>query len=558
MKLRLGTRGSELARTQSGHVAAALTELGHDVELVTIRSEGDVTSGSLLEAGGLGVFAAALRIALLEEEVDLVVHSLKDLPTAPVEGLTIAAIPERELPFDALCARDGLTLDELAPLARVGTGSPRRAAQLRARRPDLTVVEIRGNVGTRLARVHGDATTQGDLDAVVLARAGLARLGRFDAATDILDLLPAPGQGALAIECRTLDVELREVLAELDHAETRQCVAAERAVLAELQAGCAAPVGAYARIANGHLEFTAAVFNAEGTESVTARRTVPVDADAVALGREVAADLLAQGAADVTPLGASRESQLADFHHEKALWAPGTLEALIGRRVLLPRPEGALAQAIRAAGAEVDAVPVTETRPLPFSLPGRADWLVLTSPVGVRMLVEADVDLADLADHIAVVGPATGAAVESAGGRVDLVPAVKSDADALLAALPESPASALLAGSALASPRLAEGLLARGWDVDVVHTYTTAPVDDVSGIQPWGVYDAVVVTAGSIAHAVVDLLGMPDPHVAVVTLGEPSAAASDAVGLRVDAVAETQDGPGVVHALIRALTQEDR
>lgn len=558
MKLRLGTRGSELARTQSGHVAAALTELGHDVELVTIRSEGDVTSGSLLEAGGLGVFAAALRIALLEEEVDLVVHSLKDLPTAPVEGLTIAAIPERELPFDALCARDGLTLDELAPLARVGTGSPRRAAQLRARRPDLTVVEIRGNVGTRLARVHGDATTQGDLDAVVLARAGLARLGRFDAATDILDLLPAPGQGALAIECRTLDVELREVLAELDHAETRQCVAAERAVLAELQAGCAAPVGAYARIANGHLEFTAAVFNAEGTESVTARRTVPVDADAVALGREVAADLLAQGAADVTPLGASRESQLADFHHEKALWAPGTLEALIGRRVLLPRPEGALAQAIRAAGAEVDAVPVTETRPLPFSLPGRADWLVLTSPVGVRMLTEADVDLADLADHIAVVGPATGAAVESAGGRVDLVPAVKSDADALLAALPESPASALLAGSALASPRLAEGLLARGWDVDVVHTYTTAPVDDVSGIQPWGVYDAVVVTAGSIAHAVVDLLGMPDPHVAVVTLGEPSAAASDAVGLRVDAVAETQDGPGVVHALIRALTQEDR
>lgn len=558
MKLRLGTRGSELARTQSGHVAAALTELGHDVELVTIRSEGDVTSGSLLEAGGLGVFAAALRIALLEEEVDLVVHSLKDLPTAPVEGLTIAAIPERELPFDALCARDGLTLDELAPLARVGTGSPRRAAQLRARRPDLTVVEIRGNVGTRLARVHGDATTQGDLDAVVLARAGLARLGRFDAATDILDLLPAPGQGALAIECRTLDVELREVLAELDHAETRQCVAAERAVLAELQAGCAAPVGAYARIANGHLEFTAAVFNAEGTESVTARRTVPVDADAVALGREVAADLLAQGAADVTPLGASRESQLEDFHHEKALWAPGTLEALIGRRVLLPRPEGALAQAIRAAGAEVDAVPVTETRPLPFSLPGRADWLVLTSPVGVRMLVEADVDLADLADHIAVVGPATGAAVESAGGRVDLVPAVKSDADALLAALPESPASALLAGSALASPRLAEGLLARGWDVDVVHTYTTAPVEDASGIQPWGVYDAVVVTAGSIAHAVVDLLGMPDPHVAVVTLGEPSAAASDAVGLRVDAVAETQDGPGVVDALIRALTQEDR
>ncbi|MBB1500001.1 hydroxymethylbilane synthase [Propioniciclava sp. MC1683] len=558
MKLRLGTRGSELARTQSGHVAAALTELGHEVELVTIRSEGDVTSGSLLEAGGLGVFAAALRRALLEGEVDLVVHSLKDLPTAPVEGLVIAAVPERELPFDALCARDGLRLQDLSPLARVGTGSPRRAAQLRARRPDLTVVEIRGNVGTRLARVHGDATTQGDLDAVVLARAGLARLGRYDAATDTLDLLPAPGQGALAVECRSVDISLREALAELDHAETRACVTAERRVLAELEAGCAAPVGAYARFANGHLEFTAAVFNAEGTESVTARRSVPADTDPDALGREVAADLLAQGAAAVTPLGATRESQLEDFHHEKALWAPGTVEALVGRRVLLPRPEGPLAQAIRAAGAEVDAVPVTETRPLPFALPGRRDWLVLTSPVGVRMLTEAEVDLTDLADRIAVVGPATAAAVEATGARVDLVPPTKSDADALLAALPQDPASVLLAGSALASPRLADGLAERGWDVEVVHTYTTATVTDAPDVLAWADYDAVLVTAGSIARAVVDLLGMPDPHVAVVTLGEPSAAASDAVGLRVDAVAATQDGPGVVDALIRALTEENR
>lgn len=558
MKLRLGTRGSELARTQSGHVAAALAELGHEVELVTIRSEGDVTSGSLLEAGGLGVFAAAPRRALLEGEVDLVVHSLKDLPTAPGEGLVIAAVPERELPFDALCARDGLRLQDLPPLARVGTGSPRRAAQLRARRPDLTVVEIRGNVGTRLARVHGDATTQGDLDAVVLARAGLARLGRYDAATDTLDLLPAPGQGALAVECRSVDVSLREALAELDHAETRACVTAERRVLAELEAGCAAPVGAYARFANGHLEFTAAVFNAEGTRSVTTRRSVPADTDPDALGREVAGDLLAQGAAEVTPLGATRESQLEDFHHEKALWAPGTVEALVGRRVLLPRPEGPLAQAIRAAGAEVDAVPVTETRPLPFALPGRRDWVVLTSPVGVRMLTEAEVDLADLADRIAVVGPATAAAVEATGARVDLVPPTKSDADALLAALPQDPASVLLAGSALASPRLADGLAERGWDVEVVHTYTTATVTDAPDVRAWADYDAVLVTAGSIARAVVDLLGMPDPHVAVVTLGEPSAAASDAVGLRVDAVAATQDGPGVVDALIRALTEENR
>ena len=558
LTLRLGTRGSELARTQSGHVADALRALGHEVEVVVIRSEGDVTSGSLLEIGGLGVFAAALRLALLRGEVDLVVHSLKDLPTAPVEGLTVAAVPERELPFDALCARDGLTLDDLPALARVGTGSPRRAAQLRAKRPDLTVVEIRGNVGTRLARVHGHGSTPGDLDAVVLARAGLARLGRFDAATDILDLLPAPGQGALAVECRTADVALRTALLQIDDPETRLCVTAERTVLATLEAGCAAPVGAHAHIANGHVEFTAAVFNAEGSQQVMVRRTLPLPVDAGTLGREVGRELLANGAGAITPLGASRASQLEDFHHEQALWAPGTAEELVGRRVLLPRPEGQLAQAIRAAGAEVDAIPVTQTRPLPFTLPARVDWLVLTSPVGVRMLTDADVDLAALADHIAAVGPATAAAITATGATVDVVPPDKSDAGSLLAALPEGPASVLLAGSARAGPALASGLAERGWEVTVVPTYTTATVEDAPGIRPWTEYDAVVVTAGSIARAVVDLLGPPDPRVAVVTLGEPSAAASDAVGLAVDAVAATQDGPGVVDALVRALTQEDR
>ncbi|MDO5535319.1 MAG: uroporphyrinogen-III synthase, partial [Propionibacteriaceae bacterium] len=227
------------------------------------------------------------------------------------------------------------------------------------------------------------------------------------------------------------------------------------------------------------------------------------------------------------------------------MWAPGTHEALVGRRILLPRPEGPIAQAIRGAGAEVDAEPVTETRPLPYSLPGRVDWLVLTSPVAVRMLTEAEVDLSDLAERIAAVGPATAAAITATGARVDLVPEGRSDADALLAALPDGPASALLPGSALASPRLADGLTARGWDVEVVPTYTTAAVEQAASIRPWSEYDAVVVTAGSVARALVDVVGLPDDHVAVVTLGQPSAAASDAVGLHVDAIAPTQDGPGV-------------
>lgn len=557
MRLRLGTRGSELARTQSGLVAAALEELGHEVELVVIRSEGDVTTGSLLDAGGLGLFAAALRRALLDGRVDLVVHSLKDLPTAPVEGLVIAATPERELPFDALCARDGLTLDELPPLARVGTGSPRRAAQLRARRPDLMVVEIRGNVNTRLARVHGEATTVGDLDAVVLARAGLARLGRFDAATETLDLLPAPGQGALAIECRTVDVSVREEVARLEHAETRMCVAAERMVLAELGAGCAAPVAAYARTINGHLEFTASVFNHEGTREVTVRRTERLPVDAAALGREVAAELLERGAAEVTRLDEDRESQLEDFHHEQALWAPGTEPALIGRRVLLPRGDGPLAQAIRAAGAAVDAVGVTEVRTLPFELPGRADWLVLTSPTAVRVLTDAGHALSALADHIAAVGPGTASAIEAAGGTVAVVPRGRSDADALLAALPDGPATGLLPCSALASPRLAEGLAARGWDVDVVHTYTMETRTEVPELRDWSEYHAVVVTAGSVGRAVVDLIGLPPEGVRIVALGQPSAQAAAALFLPVHAVAATQDAPGVIAALAEALKEAE-
>ena len=629
MKLRLGTRGSELARTQSGHVADALRSVGHEVELVTIRSDGDVTAGSLLDVGGLGVFAASLRRELLAGRVDLAVHSLKDLPTAGVEGLVIAAIPPREDATDALCARDGLTLAALPAGARIGTGSPRRAAQLRARRPDVTVVEIRGNVGTRLARVHCDGAVPGDLDAVVLATAGLARLGRADAITDALDLLPAPGQGALAVECRADDAGVRDALACLDDPATRACVTAERTVLADLAAGCAAPVACRGRLVGDRLELVAAVFDHAGTTQVVVEHAIDlpaaharskgVSSAAVDLGHAAASDLLRRGAARVTPLAAARSSHLADFHdeapslaHEEGglsdmrrpfhqtseLWAPGTVAALVGRRILLPRSDGALADAIRMAGAAVDCVPVTTTRALPFSLPGPVDWLVLTSPTSVRVLVDADVDLALLGAHIAAVGPATAAAVRDAGGSVDLVCEGRSDAGALLDAMAGlEPGTALLPCSALADPRLADGLDVLGWDVEVVPIYTTDPLGEASipiadDAQPrvaaaqapelsaspnpnpagwtssatraefrclsWPEYDAVVLTAGSIARAAVHLWGPPPPDVAVIAFGEPTSAACADLGIEVSAVAATQDGPGVVAALAHALTRPPR
>lgn len=299
--IRLGTRGSALALAQSGTVASSLAaKAGRPVELVTISTEGDRSTESLASLGGTGVFASALREALLAGECDAIVHSLKDLPTAAHPGLTIAAIPKRVDPRDALCARDGLTFDTLPEGARVGTGSPRRQAQVRARRPDLEVVDLRGNVDSRLARVGVD------LDAVVLAVAGLDRLGRLDAISEFLGIdgwPTAPGQGALAIETRTGDEKL---VRALDHATTRITVDAEREVLAQLEAGCSAPVAAHAMIDDGLIFLSGRVYSADGTERLTSSHALYVadtKTPAIDVATRVAAELLAAGAASFAPVG---------------------------------------------------------------------------------------------------------------------------------------------------------------------------------------------------------------------------------------------------------------
>jgi hydroxymethylbilane synthase len=297
--LRLGTRASTLALTQSGHVADALRALGHEVELVHITTEGDRSSAAITQLGATGVFVNALREALLAKDIDLAVHSYKDLPTAPADGLAIAAVPLRADARDALVARDGLTLGELPAGARIGTGSPRRTAQLRALGLDLDVVPVRGNVDTRLGFV-----AKGELDGVVLARAGLVRLGREAEITETLDplqVLPAPAQGALAVEC--CDGELVEVLYALDDPDTRTAVTAERSLLAALEAGCSAPVGALAEVAedeDGGLEvFLRGVVAAlDGSDAVRLSATGPA-AEAHDVGQRLAAELLDLGAASL-------------------------------------------------------------------------------------------------------------------------------------------------------------------------------------------------------------------------------------------------------------------
>ncbi|HUS22589.1 MAG TPA: hydroxymethylbilane synthase [Aeromicrobium sp.] len=303
MTLRLGTRASALATVQSQHIADRLkAEAGVDVELVTISTEGDRDQSTPLSAlGGQGVFVTALREAVASGEVDFAVHSLKDLPTTPDPRLTLAAVPSREDPRDAIVARDNLTLGELPTGSTVGTGSPRRTAQINALGLGLTIVPIRGNVDTRIAKVRN-----GDLDAVVLALAGLKRLGRADEATELLDplqILPAPGQGALACECRADDGATTKVLAVLDDAETRSAVTAERSLLATLEAGCSAPVGALADVAMGddgdELWLRAVVADVSGTPSIRLSATGSPD-DAAAVGEQLAAELLAEGASALT------------------------------------------------------------------------------------------------------------------------------------------------------------------------------------------------------------------------------------------------------------------
>jgi hydroxymethylbilane synthase len=293
--LRLGSRRSPMAVTQSELVADMITErTGRRVEIVGVTTLGDVSRAQLTQIGGTGVFVSALREALLGREVDLAVHSLKDLPAADEPGITLAAVPPRDDPRDALVARDGAKLADLPAGARIGTGSPRRAAQLLALRGDLQTVPIRGNAGTRLRQV-----TDGELDGVVLAAAGLARIGQQSAITQLFELdemLPAPGQGALAVECRADDPELATLLAAVNDPASMAAAVAERSLLEALAAGCSAPVGGYAA-GTEQLLMRAAVLSLDGSRALRVHGSAPPD-EARRLGRDLAAELLRLGATD--------------------------------------------------------------------------------------------------------------------------------------------------------------------------------------------------------------------------------------------------------------------
>jgi hydroxymethylbilane synthase len=302
--IRIGTRGSLLATTQAGTIRDALTARGYTAELVIISTEGDRSAAPVAEIG-VGVFTAALREAIAGDLVDMAVHSYKDLPTAEDSRFVIAAIPLRADARDALVARDGLVLGELPAGSVLGTSSVRRAAQLRALGLGLEIRPLRGNLDTRLNRV-----SSGDLDGIVVARAGLARIGRLGDITETLEpvqMLPAPAQGALAVECRTGDTWLAELLAELDDADSREAVTAERALLAELEAGCSAPVGAIAEVVESidedgrlfeELSLRACVAAVDGSDVIRASG-IGTPGRARELGLSVAGELFELGAREL-------------------------------------------------------------------------------------------------------------------------------------------------------------------------------------------------------------------------------------------------------------------
>lgn len=306
--LRLGTRASQLARWQADWVAARLQEFGQPVEIVEVRTRGDAQQSGPISAlvdaaagstGGQGVFTKEIQRALLDNEVDLAVHSLKDLPTTPVDGLTVAAVPERAPVADVLISPVAKTIDDLPQGARVGTGSFRRKAQLLNRRPDLVIGDLRGNLDTRLAKLDA-----GEHDAILLAEAGLTRLGWTDRLAGRIppdELLPAPGQGALGIECRADDPYTLEVLSQLDHFPTQAAVAAERMALNRLEGGCLAALGSLAEFREGRLSLAVVVLSEDGKQRLDEQAAAEASdlEGALSLGKRVADDLLAKGAAEL-------------------------------------------------------------------------------------------------------------------------------------------------------------------------------------------------------------------------------------------------------------------
>ncbi len=554
MRLRLGTRGSALALARSEQVAELLRKAGHEVEIIRVATTSGDSSQMPGSGPAIGTSTRELREALRAGACDVVVHSMKDIPLDEVaEDLAIRAILKRGDHRDALATLSGLPLAALPRKSRVGVTSLRRMAQLRALRPDLTFIEVGGSVEERLRRVE-----PGDLDAVVLSAVTLKALGLEDHIAEYLPILPAPGQGALALDSRADDAEVGAALAELDDIETRICVEAERAVLTGLDTTYVAPVGALAS-RRGILGLKAGVYSVDGTKRVVLEIGLPTShLHAQRTGHNVAKALLQRRAERFFTPEILASIDLTEHHDDESMFIEwGNDDDRI--RVLLPRLEGQLSQTMRQNGLRVDCVTLQEGRLIAADniMPG-ADWVVIPSGQTMWALRERGWDIPADA-KIAAMGSITQQIVEESGYAVQLCPDGTASSLRLVDEFPQADGDVrvVVVGPDQLSTKLEDGLRAKGYTVDRCEIYTMADVEklDPELREKWdeGVWDAVLLSQPSLAHAYAHLLGHRD-HVAVLAWDEPTAEALEAEGVPVFSTAKSKDVFGVA-ALARELAK---
>ncbi len=567
--VRLGTRTSKLALWQTNHICTLLRAVWPDLicEIVHFSTQGDKTQAEgkpLPEVGGKGLFTAELEEALRSGEIDLAVHSLKDLPVENAPGLTLGAIPQREDVRDALIARNGWTLATLPAAARVGTSSTRRAAQLRAIRPDLDITSIRGNIDTRIRKV-----SNGNYDATLLALAGLNRLELGGVISEILGLdvmLPAPGQGALAVQCRQHDPEVLHLVKPLDNLAARAATYAERSFLAALGGGCSAPVAAYAAGADGDfLRLHALVAAPDGSQIIR----VAGDGSSALIGQQLAQKALSQGADDI--LQRARTPTPNDSSDTPFVISAGKISPLSGKRIVITRPPQQAQEMVERLcrlGAQplviplIRIVPTSDWAQIDAAIRQLTsyDWLIFTSANAVELFGERCQQLDALAEfrraHIAAVGAATAEALRHFAVEASFVP-VESNGESIAHEIGDVVGKRILLPQATIARRtLVETLRANGAQVDVALIYDTQPIEPDRGALAElerGV-DAILFTSGSTVHSMIAAsqthnLGAILQKTVIACIGPLTAQIAGQHGLPVHVVAEEQSNAGVVQAL---------
>lgn len=530
MRIRVGAKESDVSVARAEHLAETLRGQGHDVEIVLLPDTGDRES------------IGQLRLGLLRDDFDVAIHRMNRVPTTPVPGLVLAAIPKRDDARDAFCARDGKLLSSLADGSRIATQGMLRRGNILRSRSHMEFEDLKPSLTECL-----DKVARGELDAVVASAADIDIIGRQGEITEYMNSVSAPGSGAVGFECREVDTELMEILSRLDDQDTRICVITERAARAALNMSDAASVGAYAR-RSGLLTLKVDVIPHDGSPVMTAQIGMPTsEFHAVRCGHRAAESLRERGAEKI---GRAPEPETEPEHRERAT-------DLAHARILVPREEGRLSRGLRDSGMTVDAIPLQRRDVLSVSstLDG-ADWVAFTSHRAVDSIRELGITLPRGA-KVAAIGPGTADALVDLGYTVDLQPSAGWGIKALLGMWPEGTGKVLVPGSALLAPTFVAGLQAKGYVAQLIPVYTMKAVEEAPAdlVEDWNDsrYDAVVVASGSSALAVSQLLGW-NPDVAVIAVGESAAAVLKRVHVNVAGEASTYE-PGETIELIRKVVE---